>query len=48
MVLGFLLAHGGSWESESETVVDERIEDGVGQRGIGETDVPLVDRGAGW
>jgi len=48
MVLGFLLAHGVSWEGESETVVDEPIEDGVGQSGTGEIGVPLVDRGAGW
>ena len=40
---GFFPAHGFSLEDESIAVVDEAVEDGVGERGFAEPGVPVLE-----
>ena len=40
---GFVFAHGLSYERDAIGVVHDAVEDGVGERGIAEKGVPLID-----
>ena len=40
---GFLFTHRRAFEIESITVMDESIKDRIGERGVGEVEMPLID-----